>query len=180
VACDAAYGGAQAVAAAVWCAGWTAPQPLGWACRPFVPPAPYSSGRLYERELPGLLAVLEGVPRPWAAVVVDGYVWLDAASRPGLGGHLFAALGGQTPVVGVAKRVRPGAPAIPVWRGRSRRPLWVSTAGVGAAWAAVQVQAMHGSFRTPTLLRLADALARRGGLVPLSQGQASGAASSRR
>ncbi|MEP0775193.1 MAG: hypothetical protein HRF46_12605, partial [Acidobacteriota bacterium] len=63
---------------------------------------------------------------------------------------------------------------------RPGRPLWVSTAGVGAAWAAVQVQAMHGSFRTPTLLRLADALARRGGLVPLSQGQASGAASSRR
>ncbi len=168
------------MAAAVWCAGWTAGQPLGWVARPFVPPAPYRPGRLYERELPGLLAVLEEVPRPWTAVIVDGYVWLDERATPGLGGHLSAAFGRQTPVVGVAKRVRRGAPALPVCRGRSLRPLWVSAAGVEMAWAAAQVGSMHGPFRLPTLLRLADAVARRGGLPPAPQGVPSGEASSRR
>lgn len=162
VACDVAYDSLGATGAAVWFRPWRAPAPLGELLRRYPPAAPYRSGRLFERELPVLLPLLEGVPRPWGALIVDGYVWLDHSGSPGLGGHLFAALGGHTPVVGVAKRYRPGAPAAAVWRGRSRRPLWVSAAGVDAGWAADRVGEMHGPFRVPTLLRRVDVLARQG------------------
>src|SRR6478672_1777067 len=44
--------------------------------------APYRPGYFFERELPGLLRVLELAPRPLSAVVVDGYVELDANGSP--------------------------------------------------------------------------------------------------
>lgn len=158
---DVAYGQGVAVAAAVWWNDWGAAEPEGetvW-CGPVT--APYRSGALQARELPALLEVLAALPRSPTLVLVDGYVWLDGQQSKGLGGHLFARLGGATAVVGVAKRAKPGAPAVPVWRGGSRRPLWVSAAGVEVSWAAAQVERMHGPFRLPTLLRRVDQLARR-------------------
>ncbi len=159
---DVAYGEAEAVAAAVLFVEWSAAAPREEVIRRCRGAAPYRRGRLFERELPPLLAVLRAAPLVPSLVVVDGYVWLDAATTPGLGGHLFRAFGGATPVIGVAKRPLAGAPAIPVVRGRSGRPLFVSAAGVGVAWAAERIAAMHGPFRIPTLLRRVDSLARAG------------------
>src|SRR5215469_7509367 len=48
--------------------------------------APYQPGEFYRRELPPLRAVLPSA-RKLALVVVDGYVDLDPAGRPGLGQH---------------------------------------------------------------------------------------------
>jgi len=48
---------------------------------------------------------------------------------------------------------------IPVVRGVSRRPLFVTTAGINAEEAAKGVQAMHGPYRIPTLLKLVDSAA---------------------
>ena len=134
------------------------------------PAAPYLSGEFYLRELPPVLKVLSQVEVQLKTVVVDGYVWLNA-SRNGLGAHLYSALGGKVPVIGVAKnvwRAKTQEPAteyaerrtIPVIRGASNRPLYVTTAGIDVVLAAQFVAAMHGRFRIPTLLAAVDTLVR--------------------
>ena len=123
--------------------------------------ARYLPGQFYRRELPGILAVLEMVPDPLEAVVVDGYVWLDDRDLPGLGGWLYEALAKRVAVVGVAKSRYAGATqAIPVFRGRSLRPLHVTAAGMDVAVAARHILEMHGKHRIPTLLKRVDRLAR--------------------
>ncbi|MGL4555192.1 MAG: endonuclease V, partial [Gemmataceae bacterium] len=123
----------------------------------------YEPGAFYKRELPCLLAVLAGLERP-EVVVVDGYVWLGDG-KPGLGAHLFRALGEAVPVVGVAKtRYASATAAVEVHRGEeAKRPLYVSAAGVGVDQAAGWVRAMHGPHRLPTLLKRVDSLCRSGG-----------------
>jgi deoxyribonuclease V len=122
----------------------------------------YEPGNFRARELPPLLALLADLPARPQVVVVDGYVWLDAAGKAGLGGHLHAALGGDVAVVGVAKTRFRGAPALEVVRGASARPLFVTSAGLDPAVAASHVARMHGAFRLPTLLGRADRLSRGG------------------
>jgi deoxyribonuclease V len=120
--------------------------------------APYRPGHFYLRELPPLLAVLDGFGR-LDLLVIDGYTDLDPAGRPGLGARLHAALG--VPVVGVAKTAFAAAThAIAVRRGASARPLFVTAAGIGREQAARLVRDMAGPFRIPDALRRADALAR--------------------
>lgn len=123
--------------------------------------ADYTPGAFYTRELPCLLAALARCSRAPEVIVVDGHVWLGP-ERPGLGAHLHAALGGATPVVGVAKNPFRGAPALEVLRGGSKRPLFVTACGIDCAEAAARVTAMHGAHRVPTLLRRVDQLCRRG------------------
>jgi deoxyribonuclease V len=119
------------------------------------PPADYTPGKFYQRELPYLLRVLAGVAAE--AVIIDGNVWLTDHA-PGLGARLHDAIG--VPVVGVAKNPFRGAPAIAVVRGHSAKPLHVTAVGIAAELAADHVRAMHGEFRIPTLLKRADSLAR--------------------
>ena len=93
--------------------------------------------------------------------LVDGYVWVGAARRPGLGAHLHGALGGGVAVVGVAKSRYRGTPdARPVRRGGSARPLPVTAVGMAPELAAERVRSMHGEHRLPTLLRRVDQLCR--------------------
>ncbi len=120
--------------------------------------AAYRPGEFYQRELPPLQAV---IPRSGslALIVVDGYVDLDAAGRPGLGAHVHAEFG--VPVIGVAKTpFRTATHAAQVLRGRSGRPLYVTAAGMPMTDAAHLVSEMAGSFRLPDALKLADRLAR--------------------
>jgi deoxyribonuclease V len=121
--------------------------------------APYESGQFYKRELPYLIDMIGRVHHSLQAIVIDGYVWLGP-DRPGLGAHLFDAINGRAPVVGVAKTAFVGAPAIPVLRGESLTPLFVSTQGLDPAEAAVSIAGMHGRFRIPTLLKRVDSLSR--------------------
>ncbi len=122
---------------------------------------PYRPGELYKRELPCLLAVLAQAAVRFDAVIVDAYVTLDPQGKAGLGARLHAELGGSVPVVGVAKTPFASAShAIPVLRGKSHSPLWVTSAGLEAPAAAAHVRSMHGPHRIPTLLREVDHLAR--------------------
>src|SRR5438876_43665 len=109
----------------------------------------YQPGAFYRRELPALLAVLAEVDASLTAVIVDGYVWLGP-DRPGLGAHLWEALGRKVPVVGIAKNAFAGAQAIEVLRGSSKRPLHVTAAGLEPSIAAELVRSMHGAQRIPT------------------------------
>lgn len=121
--------------------------------------APYQPGEFYKRELPCILAAIEGLPHALTLALVDGYVWLGS-ERPGLGARLHEALGARVPVIGVAKNAFYGASPERVYRGESRKPLYVTAIGVDLAAAARGVRAMHGAHRLPTLLKRVDQLAR--------------------
>ncbi len=118
----------------------------------------YRPGEFYLRELPPLRSVL-GDLSGLGLLVVDGYADLDPSGWPGLGAHAHAEFG--IPVIGVAKsRFRTATHAVPVKRGSSVRPLFVTAAGMPAADAADLVRRMVGRYRLPDALRRADNLAR--------------------
>lgn len=120
--------------------------------------ADYQPGAFFRRELPAIEAVLALAP-PVRLVIVDGYVDLDPDGRPGLGAHVHARM--KVPVIGVAKtRFRTATHAVPVQRGTSRRPLFVTAAGMSIVEAAQLVQNLAGPHRQPTALKRVDALAR--------------------
>jgi deoxyribonuclease V len=156
---DVDYRANGAVAACVIANDWEAPAPSAEHVARIDHVARYVPGRFFERELPCLVAVLAQVPEAPDIVVVDGFVRLGE-NLPGLGAYLHGALGGATPVVGVAKTPFRGAPAVEVFRGTSRRPLLVTAIGVDAHEAAHSVQAMRGGHRIPSLIARVDQLAR--------------------
>jgi deoxyribonuclease V len=159
---DVHYHDPSATAAAVWFAEWAAAAPVGEATVLLPQVAPYEPGAFYRRELPCLLAVLRKVPGDLAAVVIDGYVWLNE-NQPGLGAHLYQALGSGLPVIGVAKTPFHGADqAYALLRGTSRQPLRITAAGLPLEEAVAAIAGMHGESRIPTLLKRVDRLARGG------------------
>jgi deoxyribonuclease V len=119
--------------------------------------ADYLPGEFYRRELPGILALLAKVKESLDQVIIDGYVKLG--NQPGLGQRLFERLNGTVPVIGVAKSKFSGSEGVEILRGKSRRPLYITCAGVAPQLAAGNIQKMHGPFRIPTLLKRVDALA---------------------
>ena len=152
----------EPVAACLFFAGWGDAAPASERVVRLMVTEPYVPGEFFRRELPALLRALEDAP-PLEAVMVDGYAWLGEG-RPGLGARLHEALGGKVPVIGVAKTPFKSAEdvAVPVLRGGSGRPLWVTAAGMDAALAAERVRSMHGEHRLPTLLKRVDQLCRTG------------------
>lgn len=157
---DVQYAADHAIAGCVLSRGWSdAVAEREWTVR-VAPIAPYEPGQFFKRELPCLLAVLERAPR-LEAIVIDGYVWLDEARTPGLGAHLFSALSGVTPVIGVAKTAFKGSPmAVALPRPGSTKPLFVTSAGIEQPRAAELIGALHGAFRIPTMIARVDRLAR--------------------
>ena len=86
---------------------------------------------------------------------------IAGSGRPGLGARAHAAFG--IPVIGVAKsRFATATHAVPVVRGTSGRPLFVTAAGMPRADAADVARRMAGWYRLPDALRRADTLARAG------------------
>jgi deoxyribonuclease V len=121
----------------------------------------YTPGEFFRRELPCLIRVIAEVAARLEVVVVDGYVTLDPQGRSGLGLRLYEALGQSVAVIGVAKtHFATATHALPLLRGDSRVPLWITSTGFAPEVAAAHVHAMHGHHRIPTLLRQVDRLAR--------------------
>jgi deoxyribonuclease V len=160
---DVAYGDTAAAVAGALVPGWDADRPSQMLARRFEgPPESYEPGAFYRRELPLLLPVIAEIATSIDVIVIDGYVWLED-NRPGLGGHLFASLGCRIPIIGVAKtRYRNDIWSIPVLRGMSTQPLFVTSAGIPVTEAAHCVRRMHGDHRIPTILALVDKAARDG------------------
>lgn len=142
--------------------------------------ADYEPGNFYKRELPCILAVLEKIgfsastidSKPTSVsslipgcIIIDGYVWLTddkGKQKPGLGAHLFKSLGETVTVIGIAKSRFKDAPAVEILRGTSDQPLFITAAGIVVDEAAQLIKGMHGDYRLPTLIKLADQLARGG------------------
>jgi deoxyribonuclease V len=158
---DVAYGARGAHAACVLFHAFGDASPASHHVVHVAEVAEYEPGSFYKRELPCVLAALARAPAPPEIVVIDGFVWLSADGRPGLGAKLHEALGGGATVVGVAKTSFAGSAfAEQVLRGRSAKPLFVTAAGVDPQAAAGWIQGMHGPHRIPTLLGMADRLCR--------------------
>ena len=122
----------------------------------------YIPGQFYKRELPVLLAVINTVHEEIHTIIVDGYVWLSDDRQPGLGWYLYSALEEKIPVIGVAKsEYKDISGAIKIYRGRSNKPLYVTSAGLPENEAIRLIKMMHGDFRIPTLLKYVDNLARK-------------------
>ncbi len=159
-----------AIAAGVAFETWTAAAPSAEFDVRIETPHAYEPGAFYKRELPCLLRALDafwGLPIAQdcvvEAIIVDGYVDLDANGRPGLGRHLYDALDGRIALVGVAKTPFAGIGADhAVLRGASARPLFVTAAGLDLDAAKRAVISMHGAHRIPTLLKRVDRLSRTG------------------
>ena len=157
---DVQYRDTDATAACIVADGWSAETASAEWTTLISPIAPYEPGAFYKRELPCLLEVLRRAP-PLTHVVIDGYVWLDTQRAPGLGARLYDALGGRTPVIGLAKTAYKGSEmAVPVMRPGSAKPLFLTCIGVEEAQALQLVSQLHGAHRLPTLVKRVDSLAR--------------------
>ncbi len=161
LATDVHYAERGATAAGVLFDDWNAAQPSAAVVSRFAHVAPYEPGAFYRRELPCLLGLIREHALQPDVILVDGHVFLDDAGRAGLGKHLFDALDGRVPVIGVAKTAFVGVgDDHAVLRGDSARPLYVSAAGFDLETAKAHVRAMHGAHRIPTLLKAVDRLCR--------------------
>ena len=161
LATDVHYGADTALAGGILFDDWRSDVELSRHTHRQTGIAPYRPGAFYERELPPLLALIQALPVPPGTVIIDGYVTLGAKARDGLGAHLYRALGGSTPVIGVAKSRFDGTPArAEILRGTSATPLFVTSRGMDPARARAFVRSMHGAHRLPTLLTAVDRLCR--------------------
>jgi deoxyribonuclease V len=160
---DVSYREGSAVAACVTFNAWLDGEPTSRVRELLPAAARYRAGRFFERELPCLMAVLARAETRFEVILIDGYVHLRADSGKGLGARLAEALPYSAVVIGVAKNPLVIADRfVPITRGRSRKPLLVSAIGCPVERAAALVAGMHGPFRIPTMLRLADQCAREG------------------
>lgn len=120
----------------------------------------YVPGEFYKRELPCLLQVYNRIKEKIDIIIVDGYVLLGSGKK-GLGGHLYEALHGKIPVIGVAKTYFNGcADCTKVFRGNSNRPLYVSSIGLELNFSARLISNLQGKYRIPEVLKAVDSLSR--------------------
>ena len=123
----------------------------------------YEPGSFYKRELPciqRLLTTIE-VMAPsleLGFIVIDGYVHLgENFTKPGLGAYLNNFLGGEIPIIGVAKTYFRGVPdETRLFRQGSTSPLFITGVGIDQAEARNKIAGMHGVFRLPSMLKYVD------------------------
>ncbi|PTT76401.1 endonuclease V [Pelomonas sp. HMWF004] len=155
------FNGAQAQAAAVAFDAWDSPEAAKTYLTHIAHVEKATRGELDLRELPCVMQLLREHQLAPELLLIDGFVHLDADETPGLGQHLFHALGSATPVIGLAKTSQPGLSAqFEVMREEEARPLIVTSAGVDIGAAKARVRAMHGRKRVPTLMKLVARLAK--------------------
>ena len=126
-------------------------------------PCSYEPGKFYKRELPCILKVLEKIEENVSIIFVDAYVWLPNG-RPGLGARLYETLNQEKIVIGIAKNrfltSKGAGVARNIYRGKSKRPLFVSAAGVDLGDAVKIVSRLPGPFRIPSAMKAAHELSK--------------------
>lgn len=155
------FDGTQAHAAAVAFDAWDAAEAAKTYVSRIAHVENVPRGELDLRELPCVMQLLREHGLAPELILVDGFVHLDADETPGLGRHLYQALGGQVPIVGVSKKRLPGLSAqFEVMREEEAPPLFVTCAGLDIGAAKARLRAMHGRKRVPTLMKLVARLAK--------------------
>lgn len=121
----------------------------------------YVPGEFYRRELPCILKLLDEHKLDPDIIVIDGFVQLGSPEKPGLGMHLFKALKSRVAVIGVAKNPFAGVlDECKILRGKSLKPLYVTSVGIFPDLARRYIRSMSGENRIPTLIKKADRLCR--------------------
>lgn len=124
--------------------------------------ANYESGSFYKRELPCILKLIKAHSLNPQFIIIDGYVFIDGFSKPGLGFYLYIYLSCTIPVIGVAKNNFNGIPPYcELLRGNSKRPLFITSIGINLELAKNYISKMHGKNRIPSPLKLVDQLSRK-------------------
>jgi deoxyribonuclease V len=158
---DVCYRDGTATVACVQFGDWSNSRPVAASATAVGIEAEYQPGQFYLRELPCLLRALEREASRFEIIVIDGYVHLKPPLTKGLGAHLADRLTYRVAVIGVAKSpLRVADQFVPVLRGNSRQPLFVSAAHFPVERAAELVRAMNGPNRIPTLIKMADRLSK--------------------
>lgn len=120
----------------------------------------YVSGQFYKRELPCILKLLDEMKDIPKCIVVDGYVFLDE-NKKGLGAYLYEALDKKIPIIGVAKSAfRNISSDTYLYRGKSKKPLYITVAGIELEEAKNSIKEMYGKYRFPKLLKEVDSICR--------------------
>ena len=122
-----------------------------------------AKGELDLRALPWFVQLLEANRLEPEAIVLDGFVDLDAQDTPGLGRRLHDTLGGRVAVIGVSKSLFKGADTpdqFCIFREDETPPLVITAAGIDLGAAKARVRMMHGRKRLPTLMKLAARIAK--------------------
>ncbi|WP_201607265.1 endonuclease V [Psychrobacter immobilis] len=123
--------------------------------------APYESGQFYKREMPCLLALINQIKEPFDVIIIDGYVFLDSVGKAGLGKYLYDNLANKKPIIGIAKNhFYDITEDYAVWRGISKRPLYVTSIGINITTAKEMVSKMEGEHRIPKMAADVDKLGR--------------------
>ena len=124
--------------------------------------APYIPGKFYLRELPCILKILEKAERLYQMIFIDGFVFLRKPTCYGLGGYLARALGYKAIIIGVAKNYFSMADRfVEIKRGRSSRPLYISSFNMKPETAGSLIKEMYGNNRIPYILKLTDLLSKK-------------------
>lgn len=121
---------------------------------------PYVSGEFYKRELPCVMELIEQIDlKDVGCIVVDGYV--NHNEKEVLGAKLYHALDDEIPIIGVAKNKFIGEnQSIEVYRGESKKPLYVTSIGISNIDAASQIKNMYGEYRLPYMIKKVDSFSR--------------------
>ena len=121
----------------------------------------YEPGAFFKRELPCITSLLQKIPlEKIDLIVVDGYVYVDDALKYGLGGYVWEYLDPKIPVIGVAKNSFHANKntVFPLYRGESKKPLYISAIGMDVMDAVSCIQKMKGNYRFPTILKSLDTM----------------------
>ena len=126
-------------------------------------PAPYVAGEFWVREVPPIMSFLQDRPDilcDVTCIIVDCLCHLPTG-KPSMGEKLYEALDRKYRVIGVAKTNFNDSQAYQITRSSSTRPLYITECGT-RDWRDIgnTIRDMHGPYRIPTLLKLADSLAR--------------------
>lgn len=123
----------------------------------------YIPGEFYKRELPCILKIVEKVNlSDLEAIIVDGHVYIEN-EKYGLGGKLYEQLNGQIPVIGIAKSsfYTNKEMTIEIYRGKSKKPLYISSIGIDLNEVVEKIINMTGEYRIPTILKTLDMLTKK-------------------
>lgn len=162
LAVDVDYRDDKAIAAGVLFQNWQDSEPVQELLSEILTVAEYEPGQFYKRELPCVLALLQQLEQLPEFIVIDGYVYLDGNQKPGFGKHLYETLEGKSAIIGVAKSRFKDTPAeTEVFRGGSKRALYVTAVGIDETKAKGFIMQMHGAHRIPTILKRVDQLSKR-------------------
>lgn len=119
----------------------------------------YVPGQFYKRELPGILDFIDlyGL-NDVDIVILDGFI--NTPNGPGLGLLFYESLGSPNNlnIVGIAKSYYEGIESISerVFRGNSKKPLYIQTYGLDIQEVGKKVRKMRGKNRIPKLLKILD------------------------